>query len=67
MNADKPNAEDTMSPCQMAALLDTALRLPEPLRYLIGAVSLFKLLDRHQDAEAVTWIGCLLVEGEIES
>ncbi len=34
--------------------------------YLDGAVSLFKLLDRIEDAKAAVWIGCLYAEGEIE-
>jgi hypothetical protein len=63
MGLDIPH---TMTPAQMAALLEAAMRLPAPLTYLDGAVSLFKVLGRHEDAKATAWMGCLFAEGEIE-
>jgi hypothetical protein len=60
------NIPHTMTPTQMAALLDAAMRLPAPLTYFDGAVSLFKVLGRHEDATATAWMGCLFAEDEIE-
>ncbi|RYB01448.1 hypothetical protein [Lichenibacterium ramalinae] len=55
-----------MTPPQMAKLLDAALSMPDPLSYLDGTVSLFKVFGRNADANAAAWIGCLYAEGEIE-
>ena len=43
----------------MAALLDAAMGMPNPLSYLDGAASLFRMFERRKDAAASAWIGCL--------
>ena len=59
-------AEDAMGPAQMAALLDAALRVADPLSYLDTTAMTFRALGRGDDARAATWMGCLYAEGEIE-
>ena len=59
-------AEDVMGPAQMAALLDAALRVADPLSYLDTTAMTFRALGRGKDARATAWMGCLYAEGEIE-
>ena len=56
----------TMTPVQMATLVDAALGNLCPLSFLDSAAVTFRMLGRVKDATTATWIGCLLVEGEIE-
>ena len=59
-------AEDAMGPAQMAALLDAAFRVSDPISYLDITAMTFRALGRVEDAKAAAWMGCLYAEGEIE-
>lgn len=59
-------AELRMTPAQMAALLDAALRTRHPLTYLDTAMATFRTIGRDADASATAVLGCLYAEGEIE-
>ncbi len=56
-----------MTPAQLAALVDEALRTHHPLSFLDSAVVTFKTIGRHEDGTAAAWIRCLYAEGEIEA
>ncbi len=56
----------TMTPAQMAVLVDAALSNRDPRTFLDSAAVTFRMLGRTGDATATAWIGCLLAEGEIE-
>ena len=59
--------ERKMTPAQLAAFVDAALRSPHPLSFFDAAVMTFKMIGRHEDGTAAAWIGCLYAEGEIEA
>ena len=55
-----------MTPHQMAALVDAALRTRHPLTYFDTAMAIFRTIGRDEDATATAVMGCLYAEGEIE-
>ena len=61
-----PHVEDTMTPVQMAALIDTAFLNRHSLTYLDMAMSTFRANGRNVDAEIVALMGCLYAGDEIE-
>ena len=61
-----PHIEDTMTPVQMAALIDTAFLNRHSLSYLDMAMSTFRTNGRNVDAEIVAMMGCLYAGEEIE-
>lgn len=58
--------ELTMTPAQKASLVDSAFRHPCPLDFLDAAVMTLRMVGRTADCTTAAWIGCLLVEGEME-
>ena len=60
------DSEPTMTPSQMAALVDAALGAQHPLSFFDSAVATFNVIGRHRDGTAAAWIGCLYAENEIE-
>ncbi len=60
------SSQITMTPEQMATLVDAALSNRDPRTFLDSAAVTFRMLGRTGDATATTWICCLLAEGEIE-
>ena len=59
-------AEHEMTPAQMAALLDAALRCGHPLTYLDTTIATYRMLGRANDATTTALMGRLYAEGEIE-
>ena len=60
------HVEDTMTPAQMAALIDTAFRNRHSLTYLDMTMTTFRMIGRCADAEIVALMGCLYAGDEIE-
>ncbi len=60
------HVEDTLTPAQMAALMDAAFRTRHPLTYFDTAMATFRTIGRDVDAAATAMIGFLYAEGEIE-
>ena len=60
------SSQITMTPAQMATLVDAAFSNLHPLSLLDSAAVTFRMLGRTGDATATAWIGCLLAEGELE-
>ena len=58
--------ELTMTPAQMAFLLDSAFRHPRPLDFLDATVMTLRMVGRPIDGTTAAWIGCLLAEEEME-
>ena len=59
-------AQHEMTPAQMMALLDAAIRSPHALSYLDAVASTFSFIGRDTDAKTAGLLGCLYAEGEIE-
>ena len=55
-----------MRPVQMAALMDAAFRIRNPLTFLDVAMATFRMIGRDADASATAAIGFLYAECEIE-
>ena len=60
------HAEDTLTPAQMAALVDAAFQTRHPLAYFDTAMATFRAIRRDADAAATAMMGFLYAEGEIE-
>ncbi len=60
------HAELTMTPTQMAALMDAALQSRHSLTYFDMAMTTFRMIGRDADASATAVMGFLYAEGEIE-
>ena len=58
--------ELTMTPGQMASLLDGAFRHPRPLDFLDAVVMALRTAGRTTDTTTAAWMGCLYVEDEME-
>ena len=55
-----------MTPAQMAALVDVALRSRYPLTYFDTAMATFRMIGRDTDATSTAVMGRLYAEAEIE-
>lgn len=59
-------AEITLTPEQLAGLVDAAFQSRYPLPYLDTAMATFRMVGRNSDASAIALMGFLYAEGEIE-
>ena len=61
-----PHAEDTMTPAQMAALVDAAFQSRHPLTYFDTTMATFRAIGRETDATVAAMMGFLYADREIE-
>jgi hypothetical protein len=60
------HTENTLTPEQLAGLVDVALQNRHTLSYLDTAMATFRMVGRNSDASAIALLGFLYAEGEIE-